>query len=410
MPVQTLFLSYDGLADPLGQSQILPYLKGIAHNGYTIHIVTPEKNISPEKAECIKSELEKYNIKWYYFNYHKKPPVISTILDIFIMKRITRKIIRENNIGLIHCRGYITGLLGNYYRKKKKIPFVFDMRGFFADERKESGNWNMKNPVYSMIYKWFKKKEILFFSNADFIISLTNKGKNIITKDILHKNMNNIEIIPCCTDLMKFNLTLANPEHREEIRKKLNIPGNAVVFTYLGSAGTWYMLPEMMDFFVAISRDVPGSIFLFITNDTPAMIWKAVEGKKHDAGKYRIISLPSDKVPEYISVSDWGLFFIKPVFSKQASSPTKFAEFLAMGVPVIVNKGVGDVDEVVTNENAGIIVNGFTAEEYSAAINKIKNFNRKEKSFYREIAIKHFALDNGVKKYAEVYRRVINSL
>ena len=40
--VHTLFISFDGLTDPLGQSQILPYLIGISRD-YAITIISCEK-------------------------------------------------------------------------------------------------------------------------------------------------------------------------------------------------------------------------------------------------------------------------------------------------------------------------------------------------------------------------------
>ena len=39
-----LYLSYDGISDPLGQSQVLPYLKGLARLGHKIHLISFEKN------------------------------------------------------------------------------------------------------------------------------------------------------------------------------------------------------------------------------------------------------------------------------------------------------------------------------------------------------------------------------
>lgn len=53
-----------------------------------------------------------------------------------------------------------------------------------------------------------------------------------------------------------------------------------------------------------------------------------------------------EEVPRLIGCSDVMLSFIKPAYSKLASSPTKLAEAFAMGIPVISNTGIGDVDEV----------------------------------------------------------------
>ena len=41
---RVLFISYDGMTDPLGQSQVLPYLTHLVQLNYEIHILSTEKN------------------------------------------------------------------------------------------------------------------------------------------------------------------------------------------------------------------------------------------------------------------------------------------------------------------------------------------------------------------------------
>jgi hypothetical protein len=55
-----------------------------------------------------------------------------------------------------------------------------------------------------------------------------------------------------------------------------------------------------------------------------------------------------------IKASDINISFIKPVYSKISSSPTKLGEVLSMGIPVISNSGVGDVEQIVLNAEAGL--------------------------------------------------------
>ena len=59
------------------------------------------------------------------------------------------------------------------------------------------------------------------------------------------------------------------------------------------------------------------------------------------------------EVPVLLSFSNYALFFIKPCYSKISSSPTKHGEIMAMGIPVITNRGVGDVEEIVVE--AGVL-------------------------------------------------------
>ena len=47
-------------------------------------------------------------------------------------------------------------------KRKHGVKFLFDMRGFWADERVEGGLWNLSNPVFNWAYKYFKKRSANF--------------------------------------------------------------------------------------------------------------------------------------------------------------------------------------------------------------------------------------------------------
>jgi hypothetical protein len=151
-----LYLTYDGLNDPLGQSQILPYLCGLSDKGYSITIISFEKQTIPGKnKQEIINQCKGHHIEWIPLNYHKHPAVLSTLYDLLQLRRVIKKLLGEKEFGIVHCRSYITSLAGLWLKKKYKLKFIFDMRGFWADERVEGEIWNIKNPLYKIIYKYF---------------------------------------------------------------------------------------------------------------------------------------------------------------------------------------------------------------------------------------------------------------
>ena len=124
------------------------------------------------------------------------------------------------------------------------------MRGFWADERVEGKIWNLKNPIFRVVYNFFKKKEKDYFLNADSIVSLTYAGKKEITSWKGFEQLESkIEVIPCCADLEKFDPSKITPEQKKEVRATFNFAENDRILGYVGSIGTWYMLDEMLDFF-----------------------------------------------------------------------------------------------------------------------------------------------------------------
>jgi hypothetical protein len=173
-----LYLSYDGLTDPLGQSQILPYLSGLAFNeNYKITIISFEKPSNyNENKNLILAITKKNNIKWIPLKYSKRPPILSTIWDLYQLNKLIEKLIKEG-VDLIHCRSYITSLMGLKIKKKYKTPFIFDMRGFYANERIDGKIWDKNHLIFKHVYNYFKKKEKEFLQYSNHTISLTSNGK-----------------------------------------------------------------------------------------------------------------------------------------------------------------------------------------------------------------------------------------
>ncbi len=399
-----LYISYDGMTDPLGQSQVLPYLEGLSKKDYVITLISFEKEDRKGDKEKIKKLTESMSIDWLPLTYTKWPPVISTIRDLLKLYRKTKQLLAVKHFSIVHCRSYISALIGLRLKKNHGIKFVFDMRGFWVDERIEGGVWNMSNPLFRVIYRFFKHKEKQFLRESDYIISLTKNGKRTI--NVLYgDNTPPIEVIPCCVDSDHFDYSKIEADELLELKSKLSIDEDNFVLSYLGSIGTWYMLSEMLDFFKLLLAKKNNSIFLFITADNPTEIMDCAHSKGIDKERLRVKVAKRDEVPKMLAVSDVSLFFIKPVFSKKASSPTKLGEIMSMGIPVICNGKVGDIEEVV-DQNVGSIVADFSVLSYKQAIDDIPKLLEKEKSSIRNHAITHFNLQDGIRIYEHVYEHL----
>jgi len=401
-----LFISYDGLTDPLGQSQIIPYFIGLSEKGYNISILSCEKMEKYLKYNFqAKKKLDKANITWKPVFYHKFPPVLSTLYDIHLLKKKASRLHNQQNFQVVHCRSYITPLVGLYLKKKYNLKFIFDIRGFWVDERVEGGIWNIKNPLFRLIYNYYKKKELEFFTQADHTISLTEKGKKIIqSNNDIPNNPIPVEVIPCCADLNHFSIARIDASKAEQFKSELGITEEDFVISYLGSIGTWYMLDEMLKFFKRLLIKKPTSKFLFISNDSPKVILNKAKEFEISEETIKIQNAAYQDIPAILSLINISIFFIKPVFSKNASSPTKQAEILGMGIPIICNANIGDTGAILAETNTGIVINDFTEQDYNQAINKIDEMCAMPKEHFRNAAIKHLSLEAGIEKYDKVYQ------
>jgi glycosyltransferase involved in cell wall biosynthesis len=279
------------------------------------------------------------------------------------------------------------------------------MRGLWADEKVDAGAWRLENPIYKLVYRFFKKKEKEFFLNADHTISLTQRGKKeILSWDYMHGKIDNIEVIPCCADMDLFDYHTIEDEKKNQWKIKLGIGDTDFILSYLGSIGTWYMLEEMLDFFVVLRTKYANAKFLFITHDEHERI--RTESFKRRVEQYIIIrSAARENVPALLSLSNLSLFFIRPTYSKLASSPTKQAEIMAMGVPLVCNAGVGDTDTLVNKYEVGYVLKELTTQNYLSTVNEI-NLSQFDKSKLRAGAIDYASLNGGVSAYLSIYNKL----
>jgi hypothetical protein len=207
MKKNILYITYDGLTDPLGQSQILPYLCGLTAEGYTFHILSFEKEERFKKQEeTIRVILQRYNIGWTPLNFTSRPPLLSKFYDAVRMKKKAFELHRKHRFDMVHCRSYVAADVGMAMKKKFGVKFLFDMRSFWPDEKKDGNSWNQDKLVFRMVYKYYKKREQDYLRTADAIVSLTESGKSEMLKWNVIPSEPAVHVIPCCADMQHFSL------------------------------------------------------------------------------------------------------------------------------------------------------------------------------------------------------------
>lgn len=409
MQNKILYISYDGMTDHLGQSQVLPYLVGLTKRGYDFTLISCEKSENYKKYGAIIKEIcEKSAINWNPIFYTKRPPVFSTVKDILNLRRTALKLSKSQRFEATHCRSYVPALVGLELKKKFKIPFVFDMRGFWPEEKSEVDTWPLKNPIYRSVYNYFKKKEKEFFQQADGVISLTEAGKvEINSWGIRSKDSNEIKVIPCSVDFDHFKPLESKKKY--ESRAALGIPEEANLVTFIGGIGSWYMLDEMLDFFKVYQEKKENAKLFFITSDNAVFLKNEAQKKGIDPADLYVQHATREQVPLMLSASDVGLFFIKPYYSKKGSSPTKLGEYLALNIPVFTNVGIGDVDDIITNTKGGALVKDFTTEAYIQSIDDMDKIPPLSERNIREMALPYYDLERAVESYYDVYQKAIQT-
>jgi hypothetical protein len=155
------------------------------------------------------------------------------------------------------------------------------------------------------------------------------------------------------------------------------------------------MTDALLTFFSELKKSEPALKFLIVTGDCVKL------NNFSFASDVIVVKATRKEVPLYISIADVSVFFIKPVFSKKASSATKMGEIMAMNVPVITNPGWGDAEEIVKAAGGGLYEPGKTLPE---------NLFDCRDPHTRSYCVSNLSLDLAIKRYANVYQSVVDSL
>ena len=390
------------MCDQLGGSQVLPYLVRLAGRGHRISLISFEK---PERSAEERAEVARAcaaaGIHWHPLPYHKRPPVLSGMYDVREMRKLAERLHAAERFEVVHCRSYLPALVGLRMKRRYGTRFLFDMRGFWADERVDGRVWKLSNPLLKAVYDYFKSREAEFLREADWVVSLTDAGKEILLS--WRDNPADgppISVIPCCVDFDSF--PPVTPEDRAAARRQLNIAPDVKVAAYLGSIGTWYLVDEMLDFFRVQLERAPDSLFLIISRDPPERMVELARSRGVPTDRLIIRAASRPEVAKLAAAADYALFFIQPVFSKKASSPTKMGEFLALELPMVTNGGVGDVDKLMEETGGGVLVEGFDDASYGKALDELDRLSP-DMSRWRAMTRRCLDLEGGIDRYHAIY-------
>lgn len=401
---RVLYISYDGLTDPLGQSQIIPYLSGLSAKGYSITILSNEKidNYNENKS-VVGAKLKAANIEWKFTYYSNKPPVFSTAFGVRRMRKLAYLLALRSPFDVIHCRSILSTMIGDSVRKKFGGKLIFDIRGFWADERVEGGLWNLDNKLYKAIYNYFKKKEKEFFKTADAVITLTENAKKYVLANFETKK--NFQVVPCAVDLNHFSTENLNQDLITSLKSKWGITDSDYVLSYIGSLGTRYRLKEMMQFFKQLQLINSNAKFLFISKSDTSQILEYCKEFDIDYSRIIIDNCNYEEIPNYIAISHASIFFIVTSFSGKAVSPTKQGEIMSLGIPIVCNSDLGDSDTILKDTNTGIVPSGYSEAALKKSAEDLLEF-RTSFDQIKATASDYFSLQKAVERYHNVYQNL----
>ncbi len=398
-PARTLYLCYFGLREPLVQTQVVPYLRELATGGIEVFLLTFETQASKRwptvEAEAARKALASDGIRWFYLPYHKRPSVPATAYDIGQGARLAVRLVRQHGIGILHARAHIPMAMALLARHVTKCRLIFDIRGLMAEEYADAGVWTENSAPFRAV----KRLERAGIRRADQIVVLTKRMRDWLVERGL-KSAAQVEVIPCCVDFKRFDDSVAGESEQADARFEV---------VYAGSVTGLYLLEEMARFFLKLKERQAGAFLRIMTQSSSEEATAKLLRAGLSADDFWVGAASPQEVPVILRRARLGLSFRKRTFSQIAASPTKVPEYLAAGLPVVCNAGIGDTDELLTRERVGVIVEAFTDEQLAAAADEALRLTREPAMAARcaRAARENFDLSKvGGVRYRSVYRRL----
>ena len=400
MYVRSLYICYFGLEEPLVYSQVLPYLRELAKGGVEPHLLTFER-FRPTAADAERSRvsLARDGILWHWLRYHKAPSLPATLYDIAAGALFAMKLGRRERIEVLHARAHLAMAMALLARCSRPFRLVFDVRGLVADEYADAGIWRQG----SLTFRVVKLLERVGLRAADEVIVLTERLRSELVSTRL-KGPEHIEVIPCCIDTARF-LPARSPAS-----VAATDPGGEIV--YAGSVTGLYLLEEIVRFFQAFQTIRPEALLRVLTKAPPEQTASRIERLGLRPEAFWVGAVPPEEIPRHLARACAGVSFRKATLSQIGASPTKIPEYLAAGIPVVANSGIGDSDEVLTTDRVGVIVKEMHPAGYRNAAEQLQALLREPNLGTRcqESARLRFDLQAiGGARYRRVYRRLCDS-
>ena len=394
------------MTDPLGRSQVLPYLTGLTELGHRIRIVSLEKaDAFARDGANVRETCSRSGIGWSPLPYRQGLPILSALLNLAALKRASAAQHRAEPADFVHCRSDLPALAGLALKRRFGLPLLYDMRAFWADERVEGGAWPLSNPIYRAMSAYFKAKQRELLAESDEMVTLSENGRRAVAEMQVRPPDRPVTVIPCCAD---FDLFAPPCESgRQATRAHLGVAGDDPLLVHVGSIGSNCLLGEMLDFFRVFRERHPSARFLFVAPFGEEAI--RADANRRGVGDAVVVrSARREDVPRWIGAADLGTMFVRPGWAKRAASPTKLGEMLAVGLPVIANTGVGDVAAVLQQCAGGVAVERFDDETYRSAIKALERLEKSPEGI-RLRARRWFDLRSGIELYDSIYRRMHNA-
>ncbi len=387
---QIVFLSYGDLLIESGyKTRLLGELELAASlKEYQIFLFSFEKKSSyrqhQSQLSALHQELKKRGVRlflwprssWYWPNLWQM---------FFTLKKI------KFHRGLIHAQSVYATIIALIIKKIFPAKVIFDAHGLLVPEVRQSQFFSLQKIIAAPL-------ENQCLASADYIITASFSLSDYFQKN-QHLPSRQITPLPCLTKASSSKPLSSSAQ--KNLRRRLGLPSDQIIGVYLGGGQAWQPLAPVVSF-VAQTK-----IHLLVITSEPEKISPQLHHLS--SRQYTIINLPHAQVPQHLLAADLAFLFRPDSLVNHIAFPTKFAEYLMAGLPIVHNGQVSDLKKIISDHNLGWeLPLSFSASQSN---NIIQNFRRHRQQYQqncRQYALSHLTWPVYRPTLQTIYRKLFN--
>ncbi len=399
----TLCVTPFGVLEPLGQSQVLPYIFALSRRGFPYVLLSMERDrdfADTGAVQRLEGELQAHGIPWLRLPYHSGG-IVPVLQNCWALFWSGWRLIRQERIRLVHARSYVPASIAWALRLLTRVPYVFDMQGYWIDESAAEGRWFVRRSVYR-IAKWIERRLV---ADAAAVTTLTDlQADDVRTGKLGNRAGKSAMTIPTCADYDTFaepGSSAVPPEVRARLEGKL-------VLGLVGSINASYRMERSLRLFQQVLARRPEAHLLCLTRQIETMAQLlSHSGLPRDSYTVRTAAHP--EMPGWLSVMDWGLLLMNEGIAKRGSMPTKLAEFFAAGVRPVMAGCNPEARDWVRRAGSGIVLESVSDAALEEAAARIVTARGEADALERarDATRPHFGLESGVARYAALLQDLV---
>jgi len=372
--LKLLYICYWGVDDALTKATVFPSLKIIEPYFSTVYLATIER----QSGNTVEAPRGVIHVPFRSLTF--LPRLLEKVMDVFIFSCKLLWLVKTKKTDLVICRGSMAATFGVFLSKVAGQPFFVESFEPHADYMLEGSTWK-RNSIEYKFQTWVEAQSL---KGAQYLMPVThNYAKYLIEKGVLAEKL---QVMPCCVDMRKFSY---NKIFRQQVRGELGISNRTVVGIYVGKFGDIYLNEESFVLFKrALDFFVDGFFLIILTPQNVHEVSNQLSRVGYPKEYYLVANVPHTKVPEYLSAADFAFSLIRTSPSRKYCSPIKNGEYWANGLPILLTKGVGDDEDIILQNKAGVILDVEQENNSEVALAEIKDIIRQD----REILAKKISL------------------